>query len=33
VAIPLTAALRVAMFRYIWKKSPAADAANRSNQA
>jgi predicted PurR-regulated permease PerM len=33
LAIPLTAALRVAMFRYIWKKSPAADAANRSNQA
>jgi len=33
LAIPLTAALRVAMFRYIWKKSPAAEAANLSNQA
>ncbi len=33
LAIPLTAALRVAMFRYIWNKSPAAQAANPSNQA
>ena len=32
LAIPLTAALRVAMFRYIWKKPPAAEAANSSSQ-
>jgi predicted PurR-regulated permease PerM len=33
LAIPLTAALRVAMFRYIWNKPPAAQAAKPSNQA
>jgi predicted PurR-regulated permease PerM len=33
LAIPLTAALRVAMFRYVWNKSPAAEAAEPSNQA
>jgi predicted PurR-regulated permease PerM len=33
LAIPLTAALRVAMFRYVWKKSPAAEAANPSGRA
>ena len=32
LAIPLTAALRVAMFRYVWRKSPAAKVPKPSNQ-
>jgi len=32
LAIPLTAALRVAMFRYVWNKSPAAEAARPSSR-
>ncbi|HXP59158.1 MAG TPA: AI-2E family transporter, partial [Dongiaceae bacterium] len=32
LAIPLTAALRVAMFRYVWRKAPAAKAPKPSNQ-
>jgi len=32
LAIPLTAALRVAMFRYVWKKSPAAEERGASER-
>jgi predicted PurR-regulated permease PerM len=33
LAIPLTAALRVAMFRYVWRKSPSAKTANQRNRS